>query len=60
MDWDQELHALVPRECIDPVTGAMVAAALKDPEVVMKANGLDGEEAPPWLRPLRRHDREGR
>lgn len=40
LQWEQELHAVVPRECIDPVTGAMVAAALKHPEVVMKANGL--------------------
>lgn len=40
LKWEEELHAVVPRECIDPVTGAMIAAALKDPVVVMKANGL--------------------
>lgn len=40
LKWEQDLHAAVPRECIDPVTGAMIAAALKGPEVVMKANGL--------------------
>jgi hypothetical protein len=38
--WEQELHSIVPRECIDPVTGAMIAAALSDPVVVMKSCGL--------------------
>lgn len=40
LKWEQDLHAAVPRECIDPVTGAMIAAAIKGAEVVTKANGL--------------------
>jgi len=40
LTWEQELHAVVPRECIDPVTGAMITAALKNPVVAMKAGGL--------------------
>lgn len=40
LKWEQDLHAAIPRECIDPVTGAMIAAALEAPEVAMKANGL--------------------
>jgi hypothetical protein len=38
--WEQELHAAIPRECIDPVTGEMIRAALRDPDVLMKADGL--------------------
>lgn len=38
--WEQELHATVPRECIDPVTGAMIRAALEDPVVDVKAESL--------------------
>ena len=40
LKWEQELHALLLRECLDPVTGAMIAAALRDPMVVLKSKGL--------------------
>lgn len=40
LNWEEQLHASVPRECIDPVTGAMLSAAMEDPVVNMKAQSL--------------------
>lgn len=40
LNWEQELHALLLRECLEPVTGAMITAAMRDPVIALKANGL--------------------
>lgn len=39
-DFEESLHSVAPRECIDPVTEAIIAAALEDPVVQMKAEAL--------------------
>ena len=38
--WELDLHTLIPRECIDPVTGAMILAALKMDEIKAKAASI--------------------